>query len=369
MINKIKFSNYKLFKLEQTLELKPMTVLIGKNSSGKSAVLKLLTLIENSLSGSFQEPFLLTNNGIELGGEFKDLIYGRNHLKNLKFSLENDNEKLEIGINADPLTYYRTYSISYWKINDIEIDISKENFNGFLAESEEIKTLSLKTDYISSYREGLSRYFEKNRKTYEVIGTKGENVYLILIEDALTSSQNIVKKVSEFYKNNFEGWSIAVNKNNAPPYQIELEKDDLKINLKEVGLGMIHVLPLVVSASIPVKEETLIIIEEPELHLHPAAHGNLAQLFVESLADINKRYLIETHSQNFVLRLRALVAAGKLKKEHLALYYVEYDEDKSESNLRLIDVDEFGEVDYWPEDIFNESLHEIIKIRKAQKKN
>jgi predicted ATPase len=362
MINKIKFSNYKLFKGQQTLELKPMTVLIGKNSSGKSAVLKLPTLIENSLSGDFQEPLLLTNHGVELGGEFKDLIYGRKYGQ-LKISLENDAEKLDMVINSDS----RGCVISYWKLNDIEIDTSTKIFSGFRPESEEIKTLSLKTNYISSYREGLRRYFEKNRKTYEVIGTKGENVYLILIEDALTSSQNIIKKVSEFYKKNFEGWSISVNKDNAPPYQIELEKDDLKINLKEVGLGMIHALPLVVSASIPAKEETLIIIEEPELHLHPAAHGNLAQLFAESLTDTNKHYLIETHSQNFVLRLRALVAEGKLDKEDLALYYVEYDEDEKESNLRLIYVDELGEVDYWPEDIFNESLYETIRIRKAQK--
>ena len=362
MINKIKFSNYKLFKGQQILELKPMTVLIGKNSSGKSAVLKLITLIENSLSGNFQEPLLLTNNGIELGGEYKDLIHKRLY-NQLKFSLENDIEKLDIVINSDS----RGQVISYWKLNDIEANISTEIFSGFRSASEEIKTLSLKTDYISSYREGLKRYFEKNRKTYEVIGTKGENVYLILIEDALTSSQNIIKKVSTFYQDNFEGWSIRVNEDNAPPYQIELEKGELRINLKEVGLGMIHALPLVVSASIPAKEETLIIIEEPELHLHPAAHGNLAQLFAESLTDTNKHYLIETHSQNFVLRLRALVAEGKLNKEHLALYYVEYDEDESESNLKLIDVDDLGEVDYWPEDIFNESLYETIRIRKAQK--
>ncbi len=361
MINKIKFSNYKLFKGQQTLELKPMTVLIGKNSSGKSAVLKLPTLIENSLSGKFQEPLLLTNNGMEIGGEFKDLIYGRRYGQ-LKISLENDIEKLDVGINSNS----REYGISYWKLNDVELDMLTGSFSGFLAESEKIKTLSLKTNYISSYREGLKRYFEKNRKTYEVIGTKGENVYLILIEDALTSSQNIIKQVSKFYQDNFEGWSIRVNKDNAPPYQIELEKGELSINLKEVGLGMIHALPLVVIASMPAKEETLIIIEEPELHLHPAAHGNLAQLFAESLTDKNKHYLIETHSQNFVLRLRALVAEGKLDKEDLALYYVEYDEDESESNLRLIDVDELGEVAYWPEDIFNESLYETIRIRKAQ---
>ena len=47
---------------------------------------------------------------------------------------------------------------------------------------------------------------------------------------------------------------------------------------------------------------SLTIIEEPELHLHPSAHGDLAERFAESLKDKNKRYLIETHSENFILR-------------------------------------------------------------------
>lgn len=56
-------------------------------------------------------------------------------------------------------------------------------------------------------------------------------------------------------------------------------------------------------------EPTLIVVEEPETHLHPAAHGDLAERFVDSfIEDSNKRYLIETHSQNFVLRLRRLIA-------------------------------------------------------------
>ncbi|MEK8021630.1 MAG: AAA family ATPase, partial [Candidatus Parabeggiatoa sp.] len=228
MINKIKFKNYKLFKRWQTLELKPITLLIGKNNSGKSAVLKLPTLIENSLSGKFQEPLLLTNNGIELGGEFRDLIYGRRYGQ-LEISLENEIEKLEIIIGSN--TPINDPAIFSWKLNDFEADMSEEKFKGFLATSKKIKTLSLNTNYISSYREGLERYFEKHNETYKLVGVKGENVYSILIEDALTTPKNLIKSVSNFYQTNFEGWSIRVNQNNAPPYQIELEKGDLRVNL------------------------------------------------------------------------------------------------------------------------------------------
>ena len=58
-------------------------------------------------------------------------------------------------------------------------------------------------------------------------------------------------------------------------------------------------------------KETLIIIEEPETHLHPAAHANLGELVCDSVKnDPFKKYLIETHSLNFIMRLRRLIAVS-----------------------------------------------------------
>ena len=95
MINKIFFKNYKSFKEKQELELKPITILIGKNSSGKSAVAKLPTLIEGSLSGKFEDPLLTTNNDVELGAEFRDLVHGR-EIGSLEFVLESIESKLMV---------------------------------------------------------------------------------------------------------------------------------------------------------------------------------------------------------------------------------------------------------------------------------
>lgn len=381
MLEKIKFKNYKLFKDVQELEIKPITIVIGKNSSGKSAVLKLFTLIEDSLSRSFPEPLHTTSsNGIELGGEFSDLIYGRNRVGTLEINLESSTEQLEVAIGSGTHPSYRP-EILYWQLNGIAADVEKETFKGFLAQARNVESLTLKTDYITSARAGLKPYFEKSLKIESSVGLKGENVYSILIEDALTTPKNLLKKVSTFYEANFEGWGIRVNQDKAPAYEIELENDRMKINIRDVGLGMIHALPLVVRAFMPTNEETLIIMEEPELHLHPAAHGNLAQLFAESIyknvednrvLDPNRKYLIETHSQNFVLRLRRLIAEGKLDNENVVIYYVDYKEDSQESNLKRINIDksgrtinESGEI-YWPKNIFGQTLDETSAIRTAQ---
>ncbi len=386
MLKKIKFKNYKLFKDVQELELKPITIVIGKNSSGKSAVLKLFTLIEDSLSKSFPEPLHTTSsNGIELGGEFSDLIYGRERLGKLDITLESGEEQLEIVI-ASGTRPSDMPEILYWQLNGAEADVEKETFKGFLSQSHKSETLTLKTDYITSTRTGLKPYFEKSLKIENSVGLEGENVYSMLIEDALTTPKELLKKVSTFYKANFEDWGVRVNQDKAPVYAIELENNRMKINIRDVGLGMIHALPLVVRALMPTREETLIIMEEPELHLHPAAHGNLAQLFAESIytqtkdveanrvLNLNRRYLIETHSQNFILRLRRLIAEGKLDKENVVIYYVDYKEDSQQSNLKRINIDKSGRtIDesggiYWPQNIFSQTLDETSAIRTAQLK-
>ena len=76
MISKIEIKNYKAFGNEvNTLELRPITLLIGKNSSGKTSLCKLLPLLENATSGELDTPLLLKNNDITLGSRFEDLFH------------------------------------------------------------------------------------------------------------------------------------------------------------------------------------------------------------------------------------------------------------------------------------------------------
>ena len=105
--------------------------------------------------------------------------------------------------------------------------------------------------------------------------------------------------------------------------------------------------------------------EEPETHLHPAAHGELSQLLAEE-SNESKRFLIETHSQNFIMRLRCLIAEGVLNRDNVALYYVDYNEEKQQSKLVQINIDKNGDVENWPDKIFSDTLEEALKLRRAQ---
>lgn len=378
MINKLTFKNYKPFKEPQELALKPITVLIGKNSSGKSAVAKLPTLIENSLKGDFYGPLLLENDDIELGAEFKDLVFGRTRTGLVEFGMHSDHEVLNVVIGSGTGTKDLP-QVFEWKLKNkygvFEKDIN-EKYKGFILQSRNsqflLNEITLNVDYFGPFRVFPQRqYSRKIFSEIEKIGVTGENAYQLLIQDVLSFEKSLLEKVSNWYQKNFEGWGIKVNEDLAPFYQIELTRNSssLNINIVDAGQGMSQALPLVVRAFMPTAQDSLIIIEQPELHLHPAAHGDMAELFVDSLVDGPKRYLIETHSQNFVLRLRRLVAEGKLNKNDLALYFVNFDEETGTSMLEIINVDESGEVDFWPENIFNESLEETLAIRRAQKRN
>jgi predicted ATPase len=381
MLNQIRFKNYKLFKDWQTLKLKPITVIIGKNSSGKSAAVKLPVLIEKSLAGDDSQPISIQSQGIELGGEFRDLLYRREVLAPLEIELEDEQELLSIALAINTGSKSRPV-IHEWELTD-KLSGKKlkstlhEKTQGFLINNNQgeyrINNLSLTTEFIGPFRRLPERiYHQAQASSIKKLGIEGENTYSLLIEDALSVEKVLIKQVSDWYETNFEGWGIRINEDRNPYYEIELTRDSgrINVNLKDVGEGMSQALPLVTCAMMPADKDTLIIMEQPELHLHPSAHGALAQLFAESTKEQkSKRYLIETHSQNFVLRLRRLIAEGSLSPDDMALYFVDFDEENHVSNLKAITIDNQGEVDFWPDNIFNEGLDEVLAIRRAQREH
>lgn len=368
MINEIKFKNFKLFEEWQTLEFRPMTIIIGKNNTGKSAIVKLPTLISGSLSGSFRQPLRVENNGVRLGLSYEDLVYNRHSTGNLEFTLSSKSEKLEVNIFADFRNniFLKRHSYNGKKTN------LKNKMYGFLPKRKLYKTLNLKYDYIGPFRELPKPNYPIDFDDYEKIGIHGENAYPILIQNERTK---MFKHINDWYKSNFDGWTLKVSKISglAQSFEIGLKHENIKaINLMNVGQGIHQVLPLIVRSYMPVKEETLIIIEEPETHLHPAAHGNLAQRFAESyIEDKNKHYLIETHSQNFVLRMRRMIAEGKFNHNDLAIYYVKFESDSHQSVLKRIEVDENGGLpnNDWPKGVFSETSMETRAIYNAQLNN
>lgn len=410
-LKSISFENYKAFKEKQTLEIRPITLLIGKNSSGKSAVAKLFTLLENSLSGNIKEPLLLNNNGVELGAEFLDLVYGKVPNTSIKFTLNFNQDKsnkhriyngyIEVDIlkprdefypiierwENDSMVFYNRGQISYnYKRPSFE-GISIRGFRGILPEWEIATNKKInhpvyygidyerfiiyKLDYIGPFRIVPKRTFDMATPiSSEKTGTQGENAYNYLIRSKIEKTE-LIEKVGQWYKDHFDGWELKVSTQRSPYFEILLCKEvngqELEINIADTGQGISQALPLVVRAFTKV-EDSIVVLEQPELHLHPAAHADLAELFAWSAKTNNQSFVIETHSENMLLRLRKLVVENDFgfTKDDIIIYWIDAAEHGGQE-LNPITIDEEGTLSDWPEGVFTENVAQIIEMRKIIK--
>jgi predicted ATPase len=134
-------------------------------------------------------------------------------------------------------------------------------------------------------------------------------------------------------------------------------------DLTHVGVGVSQVLPIVVMCLLADKDTTLII-EQPELHLHPKVQTLLADFFL-SMAILGKQCIIETHSEYVInrLRFRAASAAEDALSSIMKIYFVE--KKAGVSSFRDVVVNKYGAITDWPEGFFDQSQDEAEEILRA----
>lgn len=141
------------------------------------------------------------------------------------------------------------------------------------------------------------------------------------------------------------------------------------VKLTDVGFGVSQVLPVLVE-SFYVPAGSVVIFEQPELHLHPRVQSDLADLFVDAIRarennePRNCQFIIESHSEHFLRRLQLRIAEEKLAREHAALYFV--DSEKGKARIEELDVDDYGNIRNWPEDFFGDEMGDLVARTEAQ---
>lgn len=119
------------------------------------------------------------------------------------------------------------------------------------------------------------------------------------------------------------------------------------VNIADVGFGVSQSLPFLVAIH-AAREEQLVYVEQPEMHLHPKAQYHLAAILADAALK-KKRMIIETHSALLLLGLQALIAEGQLPCELVQLHWFQRDKD-GVTVINSAEIDETGAFGNWPED-------------------
>ena len=403
-LRKLIVERYKGYAQRAEVELAPLTILVGPNNSGKTALAQAIQLLAGGMSPSGKdtsEPLPLESGGIQHGETFEDLVSGRavHGWLYLSAAFSDDNSDLSLSatirnVMTPPQPSER--QISDWSLSsgDDEIRLNRRSFDRYsdyrvsvsgtrpaprgiswrgllprkpdrLADWLEARVTALQAwglgvRHLRCPRSLLASPFSAEEHLPMAIGPNGHDTPL-----ALAADDELRESVREWYSKAF-GVSIdVVAQGSYSELVVRAPDRDANVRLVQAGRGLAHVLPVVVTALTARKAGAGVdVIEHPEAELHPAAHADIAELLLNNLAGTVRPMVIETHSEMVLLRARRWVAEGRLPAESVLIYWV-HAEPGSGSILRKIRINESGEMDYWPTGVFIEDYEEIMAIRRA----
>jgi hypothetical protein len=135
-----------------------------------------------------------------------------------------------------------------------------------------------------------------------------------------------------------------------------------KDNLADVGFGISQVLPIIIGVA-TASRGSIVLIEQPELHLHPETQGALTQVLLDLARFQDVSLFVESHSENMLLRLRRMIAEKKVQAQEAAIYVTD------RGKVLPAGLSPSGELDMtaFPKDFFEEEWLEAIQIARASR--
>ncbi len=147
-------------------------------------------------------------------------------------------------------------------------------------------------------------------------------------------------------------------------YQACVRKDQNspETMLTDVGFGVSQVLPVLVLLYY-VPKGSLVLMEQPEIHLHPAVQSGLADVMLAVAQHRRIQIIVESHSEHLLRRFQLRVAEEKIPSSDLRLYFVHT--NHGEAELSDLQLNEWGEIENWPDKFFGDEMGEIAAISTA----
>jgi predicted ATPase len=455
MITHVQIKNFKAWRDTRPMPLKPLTVLFGTNSSGKSSIEQFFLMLRQTAESSDRRLVLHAGDrksAVNLGS-FEELVHRRDKTAKLEFSFEwelpgqlevedpktsqkwsGDRMAFEcsLGLQNGRLSQLGVNHFSYhlrrggndvltvklegseggktqYKLSSTPYDLVRvtgrpwqlgppSRFYGF---PEQVSAYYQNADFVQDFSLALEQMLKsvcylgplrsRGERLYSWTGGEPANVGFagehsvsaLLAAKERQINTGFKKRTRPFQKliaeqleqlgiiDAFEVRQISANRKE---YEVKIKTPGAPdwVDLPDVGFGVSQVLPVVVQ-SFYAPTGSILFIEQPELHLHPGAQANLADLFIDVLnaheAGQPRRVqlIIETHSEHFLNRLQRRIAeaspANLIRAEDVACYYARA--TRTESVLAPLEVDMFGNIQNWPPNFFGDSMGDLMEMQRA----
>lgn len=362
MITKITLKHFKSHK-NSNITLSNLTLLTGLNGMGKSSVLQALLLLRQTNKKG------MLHRGLELKGDLCDIGTARDALYQ---SAEDDfiSFILQDSDSCDTENNF-TFKFDEHRLNDTFLEMPIH-----LPYKTELSLFSNNFQYISAFRNGPMKDYERDTSQVELfnqISLKEGRCelaahYLDFFgkKDISDEKLKLNKDESNELHKNVQDWMNAIS----PGIQINIEQleSNFKINYKfsrgsgktptdsfkatNIGFGISYVLPIIIAA-LHAPKGSIVLIENPEAHIHPAGQAKLMELICRS-AKSGVQFIIETHSDHIINGMLISVKEKTLTTDQVSLYYFDRKIDTHETIAENLPILNGGKIRNPPPGFFDQ---------------
>jgi predicted ATPase len=238
----------------------------------------------------------------------------------------------------------------------------------------QFEELFRRVHYLGPLREHPRRYYQSGRGRPSNVGPRGEKVFDALLasrSDADTRAHDgrvkSLEEITAYWLRELgliDRFSMSPVDERGRLFQVLVQKtaSSTPVAFTDVGFGVSQILPVIVLCYY-VPEGSIVLLEHPEIHLHPSAQAGLADLFVEVIRSRKIQVVLESHSEHLIRRLQRRIAEEVISKDDVAFYFCQYQDDQSLATP--LEVDPFGNIVNWPKDFFGDELGEMAAMTSA----
>ena len=372
MIKSINIKNFKSHS-DTTLKLSNLNLFTGLNGMGKSSVMQILLLLRQTSQKNMLTRGLELKDDLCRLGTAKDALYQ---------SSEDDIIKLELEFEKKDKLFW-SFEINRNRLTDTFLKIQKTNVSNIL-KLQEINLFNNNFQYISAFRNGPVLDYEKDTSAVELFNQislkegrcemiahyldyfKNDKINDPILKKNEKDDDTLIFQVKSW----LEEISPDINIHIEPletSYKLyySFNRGERKIPTEKfkaynIGFGISYTLPIIVAALHSAKN-SIVIIENPEAHIHPEAQAKLMEL-ISKAAKAGVQFIIETHSDHIINGMLVAVKKQIIKPEETSVYFFDRETSTHATEVINLPVLEGGKIKKPPKGFFDRMDKDLLTL-------